>query len=147
MADEKVVDLGKMFALDNRARGFLTTLRALAAVSQPLGDVLATLSREEQRVLVQVIAWRLEGGALLPASAALIHQPLLIGMGLDQLQGIVESLVEGGVLEQVTVSRDKMGNPAQIGWRWPALERLLLQGEEIARGPQLTTLGGAPLRP
>lgn len=47
MADEKVVDLGKMFALDNRARGFLTTLRALAAVSQPLGDVLATLARKE----------------------------------------------------------------------------------------------------
>lgn len=147
MAGNNVVDLSKEFALDNRSKGFLSALRSLAAVSQPLGDVMATMMRDEQRVLAQVIAWRLEGGALLPASAALIHMPLLIGMGLDQLQQIVETLVDNGVLEQVTVSRDKNGNPAQIGWRWPALERLLLQGEEIAKGPQLTTPGGAPLRP
>ena len=145
--DGKVVDLSKEFALDNRAKGFLTALRSMAAVSQPLGDVLAALSREEQRVLMQVVAWRLEGAPFLPASAALIHQPLLHGMGLDQLQQIIEDLCDNGVLVQHVLSRDKAGNPAQIGWSWPALDRLLLQGEQIAKGPQLTTLGGAPLRP
>jgi hypothetical protein len=145
MADN-VVDLSKEFALDVRAKGFLSALRSLAAVSQPLGDVMATMMRDEQRVLAQVIAWRLEGGALLPATASLIHLPLLTGMGLNQLQEIIETLVNANVLEQVTVSRDKAGEPTQIGWRWPALERLLLQGEEIAKGPQLTTPGGAPLR-
>lgn len=146
MADEKVVDLSKEFALHKRTKGFLTSLRALAAVAQPLGDVMATMLRDEQLVLAQVIAWRLEGGAVLPASASLIHMPLLVGMGLDQLQEIIETLCNNGVLVQVTITRDAAGNPKQIGWQWPALERMLLQGEEIAKGPQLTTPGGAPLR-
>lgn len=147
MAGDKVVDLTKEFALDNRAKGFLTALRSLAAVSQPLGDLMATMMKDEQRVLCQIIAWRLEGGIVLPASAALIHMPLLVGMGLDQLQEIIETLCNNNVLQQVTIERDKFGNAERIGWRWPALERLLLQGEEISKGPQLLTPGGAPLRP
>jgi len=146
-SNDKVVDLSKEFALDNRAKGFLGSLRALAAVSQPLGDLMCTMMKDEQRVLAQIIAWRLEGGVALPASAALVHMPLLVGMGLDQLQEIIETLCNNNVLQQITLERDKGGNAAKIGWRWPALERLLLQGEEVAKGPQLLTPGGAPLRP
>lgn len=147
MAGDKVVDLSREFALDNRTKGFLNALRSLSAVSQPLGDLMCTMMKDEQRVLAQIIAWRLEGGMALPASAALIHMPLLVGMGLDQLQEIIETLCNNNVLQQVTTERDKGGNPARIAFRWPALERLLIQGEEVAKGPQLLTPGGAPLRP
>lgn len=138
--------LAKRIAMDNRALGFINAVRSLAAVNQLFGDVLATMTKAEQRVLCQVAAWRIEGGAMLPATASLVHMPLLIGMGLDQLQDVIETLCENDVLEKVVVNHDKAGNVSEMAFRWPALDRLMLEGEKLAKGPELLTLSGRPLR-
>lgn len=142
-----VVDLTQQFQLDNRAKGFLNALRALAAVSQPLGDVLCAMQRDEQRVCCQIIAERLEGAIGMRLRPRLVEEPLLIGMSLDTLQEIVEAMFNADVFQKIVVAEDRKGDVTAMMATWPALERLLLQGEQIAKGPQLTTPSGAPLRP
>lgn len=82
---------------------------------------------------------------MLPATASLVHMPLLVGMGLSQLQEVIETLCENDVLQKVVVATDKQGNPSEVAFRWPALDRLLLHGENVSKGPRLMSLSGAPL--
>lgn len=139
------LDLAKRISMDNRSTGFINAVRSLAAIHQLFGDVLSTMSKAEQRILCQVAAWRLEGAPMLPATASLVHMPLLVGMGLDQIQQVIETLCDNEVLQKIIVATDKKGEVSEMAFRWAALDRLLLQGEQIAKGPRLVGLSGAPL--
>lgn len=141
-----VIVLGNVHGLDNRSTGFLNSIRALAAVIEPLQTVLANIGKTEQRCLLQIIACRLEGGSWLPASESLVRAPFLIGMGFDEIQRGYEVLLDGGVIERMDLRKDRNGNVVEMGFRWPAFERLMEQGDEIAKGPQLTDPQGRSLR-
>lgn len=147
MADDKVVDLSKEFALDDRAKGFLASVRSLAAVTHMVRDILSTLTKAEQRALCQVMAARLEGAAAMTASQNLVRAPLLIGMPFDHIVQVYDDLVTGEVLQTIITGTDKKGQPTSMAFRWEAFERLMILGEEMAAKPQpkFVTPGGAPL--
>lgn len=138
MSNDNVVDLQKHFALDARTHGFFNAIKAIAATLDILGNVVGMMAKSDQRFLCQIIAWRLEGASLLPATQGLTSMPLLVGMGFDEIQMAAERLVAAGVIETAII-------PGGMGFRWPQLEAILEQGKEIAAGPKLTGLDGRPL--
>lgn len=147
MSSNNVVDLAQHFALDNRAHGFIGALKAINAILDPVAKVLGAMNKADQRILMQILAWRLEGGSCLPATQGLVHMPLLAGMSFEVIGERVELMLDAGVLEQVVLSKDAKGNPISMGFRWPALESMLEQGKLIADGPQMVGLDGQPLKP
>jgi hypothetical protein len=146
---DNVVDIRKLVDMDKRVAGFLNSIKALAAVIEPLGTTLSYMGQADQRLLAQIMAWRMEGGPYLPATEGLIHMPLLVGMGFASIAAAAERLVDGEVIVNVPLKTDpKNGNVLETGFRWPALEQLLAQGAHIAAGPQLTAADGVtPLKP
>lgn len=143
---DQTVDLAAKLKLDDRARGFMGAVMALSRVAQPLTLVMMGMSKAEQRFLLQIAAWRMEGAPYLPATNGLAHMPLLTGMGFDQIETVAQGLVESGVVEIIPIKEDEDGEPTSMAFRWPAFERLLLQGMEMAKGPQLVRADGRALR-
>jgi hypothetical protein len=145
MSTDNIVDLKQHFSLDNRARGFFTSIKAIHAVLEVIGNVVTMLDKADQRFLCQILAWRLEGAPYLPATEGLVHMPLLTGMGFAQIQACAERLVVAGIIENIALKQDKQGNVLEMAFRWPQLDTLLEQGKEIAAGPQMIGLDGRPL--
>lgn len=139
--NDNVIDLEKRLATDRRAGGFLNSIRAINAVSEVLGTTIAMMGQADQRFLCQIIAWRMMGGIFLPATEGLVHLPLLVGMGFPSIQAAAERLSENGVIELIPSTE----GGGTMGFRWPTLEKLLAQGDAIARGPQLKDVHGREL--
>jgi hypothetical protein len=125
--NDNVVELGKLFAIDNRARGFFTSLKTAAAVIDALGGVISLLDKSEQRFLCQILAWRIEGAPYLPATEGLVHMPLLVGMGFEEIQRVADTLNDKGIVRTIILKSDSRGNPLEMAFAWPQLEMLLQQ--------------------
>ena len=141
-----VIDLSKSFAVSKPAAALLKRAKAIGLVAEEITNAISMLAHEEQRFLAAMIGWRIEGGHALPASDLLSKLPALHGLEFGSIQSIAERLVENEVIEVVPVETDKAGNTTAVGFVWPALERLMLAGEERAMAPTLTDLNGQPLR-
>ncbi|MES2347009.1 MAG: hypothetical protein V4641_05495 [Pseudomonadota bacterium] len=141
-----VVDLSQSFAMSRPAANLLKRAKAIGLVADQITMVLSQLPHEEQRFLTAIIGWRIEGGMALPASDLLSKLPSLHGLEFGSIQAISERLVENEVIEFVEVEKDAQGITTAGGFVWPALERLLLVGEDRAKTPVLTDLDGKPLR-
>lgn len=142
------VDLKGLIHMDKRARGFVRTIRAIGRMHDALLLTLCTLPPAEQRFLMQILAWRMEGGTMLTATQGLVHMPLLVGMGFDEIKDAADSLVESGIIEFIATKTDDEGNPKAGGFRWPDLDRLLheaLQQDEQAP-PAIVGTDGRALR-
>lgn len=139
-------DLSKLIKLDTRARGFVRSVRAVSKLHDALLLTLCTLPTADQRFLMQILAWRMEGGTMLTATEGLIHQPLLIGMGFSQMKEIADNLIDAGIIEFVATKTDDDGNPLAGGFRWPDLDRMLLHAMEEKDAPTILGANGRALR-
>lgn len=133
--------------LDKRVAGFLNAVKATAIAADSIATMLSLMPVAQQRFLCQLMAWRIEGGSILPATQGLLHMPQLVGMGWDEIQTTVELLLVAEIVSQVVTKTEKDGKtPKAMGFRYPAFERLLLQSQQRVEGPQLTDLAGRPLK-
>lgn len=143
---QNVVDLSVQFAMNKTASAVLTRAAAVGSVADQLLPILSQLKHNEQRFLVAMICWRIEGGMALPASDLLSKLPSLQGLEFGSIQSVAGDLAEAGVIEVVPTAGDDPAHPTAVGFIWPALERFLIVGTENVKGPRLTGLDGAPLR-
>lgn len=118
---------GRDGPLDDRAQAFVAISRMLGgdAVMGPVLLALGNLPRSEQRILCAIMAWRMMGGKTLPASASILHFPMLAGMGMDEVQRATQAMDESGLIEFVPTKADKSGEGMEGGFRWPAFDAVL----------------------
>lgn len=143
---DNVVDLSVQFALNKTAASLLKRAKIIGLVADELTTVLATMTHMEQRFLSAIIAWRIEGGAALPATDLLSKLPALHGLEFGAIQSTAAGLAEADVIEVVPTDHDEKGETTAVAFVWPALERLLHQGEQRIAGSKLTDAHGNPLR-
>lgn len=139
------VSLQAKLALDDRARGFLGAISAMAHVVQPLQLILMALSKAEQRFLLQIAAWRMEGAPNLPATEGVAQFPLLNGMGHDQIDTVANSLAELGIIEIIETT-NRHGKKTGYAFRWPTFEELYRQGAEAAAGPKIVVADASQIK-
>lgn len=141
-----VVDLSVQFALNKTAASLLKRAAIIGMVRDELTTIMSTLTHNEQRFLAAIIAWRIEGGMALPATDLLSHLPSLHGLEFGSIQATAAGLADAEVIEVVETDTDEHGETSRVAFVWPALERLLTQGEERIAGSKLTDSQGNPLR-
>ncbi|MBS0229486.1 MAG: hypothetical protein JSS23_12450 [Proteobacteria bacterium] len=153
MTDLNILDLGQYMAVPPRTRNFLHILRVGHQIAEAFEHTLPALTQTEQKVLVTVAAFRLQG-SLLPADITLLaHCPQLLGVSEGEIMGVVEGLVHNGVLEVSSMVDGEFVDPAtvpksraadvQVCFSWPALERLVIKALEDANRPRIV-VPGAP---
>lgn len=143
---ENVVDLSVQFAMNKSAASLLKRASIIGAVADELTTIICTLNHQEQRFLTAMIGWRIEGGMALPASDLLSKLPALHGLEFGAIQATAAGLAEAGVIDVVEVEHDTKGNTTAVAFVWPALERMMVAGEQRTGGPKLTDAHGRPLR-
>lgn len=134
-----VVDLAARLSLHDSVRPFLTILGAAPAVAEVLEQAFPHSSKEQQRALMAVVAWRIMG-AELPASVELLKRlPVLHGLHAETIQAAFHQLVDAGVL--VFQQHGSEG-----GFAWPALDHIILVALQEADAAKLVDANGHRLR-
>lgn len=134
-----VIDLSARLSLHESVRPFLTILGAAPAVSEVLEAALPGVTKEQQRALVAVVAWRIMG-AELPASIELLRRlPVLHGLHPESIQAAYMQLCEAGVLVFQTHGEEG-------GFAWPALDTVILAALQDADSSRLVDTSGNTLR-
>lgn len=134
-----------------RTRNFLHMLRVGNEIAEAFEHTLPALTQTEQKVLVTVTAFRLQG-SLLPADITLLsHCPQLLGVSEGEIMGVVEGLVANGVLTVSSMIDGEFVDPAtipkaraadvQVCFQWPALDRLVIKALENANRPRIVVPG------
>lgn len=115
-----VVNIASRLRLHETVQPFLTILSASPAVADVLELALPNCTKEQQRALLAVIAWRVMG-AQLPASIELLKRlPVMHAMHEESIQAAFMQLCEAGVL--VFQSHNDGHEGAFV---WPALESII----------------------
>jgi len=151
-----IIDLSAALAVHPRTRSFIHLLRVGEAIGDAFERVLPQLTQTEQRVLVTVIAWRLQG-SLLPASITLLeHCPQLTGIDAEEIQRVVGGIVDCGILSVVARADGEAVDAAalpksrvedvEVYFAWPALEILVTKALDAANRPKIVGADGAPIR-
>lgn len=135
-----VMDLSQRFATDPRVRQMMENVRVFALVADSIGLVMAQLSHKEQRVLAELISFRVQG-EMMPMTLMLKHFPMMRGFSDGEVVSHVGKLVDAGVLVVMEHGKDADNNPQKV-LQWPALERLLSAGAEQLAKPQILTPEG-----
>ena len=134
-----VIDLAARLSLHESVRPFLTLLGAAPAVGEVLEGAFPHSTKEQQRALMAVVAWRIMG-AQLPASIELLKRlPCLHGLHDESIQAAFHQLVDAGVL--VFQQHGEEG-----GFAWPALDQIILIALQEADAAKLVGLDGNRLR-
>lgn len=134
-----VIDLSARLSLHESVRPFLTILGAAPAVSEVLEAALPGVTKEQQRALMAVVAWRIMG-AELPASVELLKRlPCLHGMHPESIQAAFMQLADADVL--VFQKHGEEG-----GFVWPALDQIILIALQEADSAKLVDTSGQRLR-
>ena len=134
-----VVDLAARLALHESVRPFLTILGAAPAVADVLEGAFPHSTKEQQRALMAVVAWRIMG-AELPASIELLKRlPCLHGLHEETIQAAYHQLVDAGVLVF-------QQHGAEGGFVWPALDQIIFVALHEANASKLVDTEGNRLR-
>ena len=136
-----VVDIAARLKLHESVRPFLTLLEAAPKIGEVLEAVLPQVTKEQQRVLLAVVVWRLMN-AELPASIELLKRlPVLHGMHPESIQAAFHQLCDADIL--VFQQHGEEG-----GFLWPALDTIVFVAlqETHAPKPSLVGLDGEKLR-
>lgn len=130
MSTGNVIDLAARLALHESVRPFLTILGAAPAVAEILEGALTHITKEQQRALLAVVAWRIMG-AELPASIELLRRlPVLNGLHPESIQAAFMQLCEADVL--VFQQHGDEG-----GFVWPALDRIIVMALQDMNAPKI----------
>lgn len=130
MSTGNVIDLAARLALHESVRPFLTILGAAPAVAEILEGALTHITKEQQRALLAVVAWRIMG-AELPASIELLRRlPVLNGLHPEGIQAAFMQLCEADVL--VFQQHGDEG-----GFVWPALDRIIVMALQDMNAPKI----------
>ena len=134
-----VVDLAARLKLHETVRPFLTLLEAAPKIGEVLEAVLPQVTKEQQRALMAVVAWRIMG-AELPASIELLKRlPCLHGLHEETIQAAYHQLVDAGVLVF-------QQHGAEGGFVWPALDQIIFVALHEANASKLVDTEGNRLR-
>jgi len=134
-----VIDLSQRLAVHESVRPFLTILSAAPEVAAVLEAAFPHITKEQQRILLAVVAWRIMG-AELPASIELLKRlPVLHGMHPESIQAALMQLCEADVL--VFQKHGEEG-----GFVWPALDQIIVAALQEANAPKIVGLDGDRLR-
>ena len=134
-----VVDLSARLALDPAARPFLILLGAAPAIAEVLEQAFPLVTKEQQRALVAVVAWRLQGAAL-PASIELLKRlPVMAGMHPESIQAAFHQLCDAHVLAF-------QAHGDEGGFAWPALDQIMHIALQEADAAKLVDTSGNRLR-
>lgn len=115
-----VIDIAARLRLHETVRPFLTILSAAPAVADVLELALPNCTKEQQRALLAIIAWRVMG-AQLPASIELLKRlPVMAGLHEESIQAALMQLCEADVLVFQSYSDGREG-----AFVWPALEHII----------------------
>lgn len=144
--DSNVVDLSIQFQTDKGALLVMRRIRAVADISEDVSTILSSLRHDEQRFLTAMLVWKIEGGAVFPASDLLTKLPLLHAMSWSNIQTVAGNLAEAGVIDVVPVETNDKGETTRVGFVWPALERAIEAAMHHADTPKIAGLDGSPLR-
>ena len=134
-----VVDISERLRMDETVRPFLTLLGAAPKVVDVLEGAFPNCSKDQQKALMAVVAWRIMG-AQLPASVELLRRlPQMRGMHPETIQAAFMNLCEAGVL--VFQQHGDEGS-----FVWPALDQIVFVALNEADTPKLVTPDGDRLR-
>lgn len=136
-----IIDLAARLALHESVRPFLTILSAAPDVADVLEESFPHITKDQQRALLAVVAWRIMG-AMLPASAELLRRlPVLHGLHPESIQAAFHQLVDAGVLVFQSFNDSTEG-----GFVWPALDKIILMALSDATAPKIVGLDGDKIR-
>ena len=129
-----VVDLAARLALHESVRPFLTILDAAPKVADVLEAVFPQVTKEQQRALLAVVAWRIMG-AELPASVELLRRlPTLHRMHPESIQAAFHRLCDADIL--VFQQHGEEG-----GFLWPALDTIVFVALQETHAPKTSLVG------
>ena len=130
-----IIDLAARLSLHETVKPFLTILGTAPAVAEVLEEAFPHSTKEQQRALMAVVAWRIMG-AELPASIELLKRlPCLHGLHDETIQASFHQLVDAGVLVF-----QQHGNEG--GFIWPALDQIIFVALQEAGSSKLVGLDG-----
>ena len=138
-------DLDAMLSLDNRVKMAFKALRYADLIHDELAVVMSGLRADEQRLLAQIVFWRISGASHLPTNKGLSVMPLLIGMPIEGIQSAADRLYAADIIEVDELQTDDDGEAKLHGLRWPALDHLLLEMSKKKDTPRLVGADGKPL--
>lgn len=139
MTQNNVIDLAARLSLHDSVRPFLTILGAAPGVAEILEEVLPKVTKEQQRALIAVVAWRIMG-AQLPASIELLKRlPCLHGLHPESIQAAFMQLCDAHTL--IFQQHGEEG-----GFVWPALDQIIQIALKEADSAKLVGLDGSRLR-
>lgn len=134
-----VIDLAARLALHESVRPFLTILSAAPEVAEVLEASFVHVTKEQQRALLAVVAWRIMG-AELPASIELLKRlPVMHGMHPESIQAAFMQLCESDTL--VYQQHGEEGS-----FVWPALDRIIVAALQDANLPKIVGVDGNTIR-
>ncbi len=129
-----VVDLAARLALHESVRPFLTLLEASPKIGEVLEAVLPQVTKEQQRVLLAVVIWRLMG-AQLPASIELLKRlPVLHGLHPESIQAALVQLHDADILAV-------QQHGEESAFVWPALETVVFIALQETHAPKSSLVG------
>ena len=129
-----VVDLAARLALHESVRPFLTLLEASPKIGEVLEAVLPQVTKEQQRVLLAVVVWRLMN-AELPASIELLKRlPVLHGMHPESIQAALIQLHDADI-----IAVQQHGE--ESAFTWPALDAIVFIALQEASAPKTSIVG------
>ena len=129
-----VVDLAARLALHESVRPFLTILDAAPKVADVLEAVFPQVTKEQQRALLAVVAWRIMG-AELPASIELLKRlPVLHGMHPESIQAALVQLHDADI-----IAVQQHGE--ESAFTWPALDTIVYIALQETHAPKTSIVG------
>jgi hypothetical protein len=113
-----VVDLTERLNLHESVRPFLTIIDAGGKIAEILDAVFPALTKEQQRVMIALTAWRIMGAGM-PASIELLRRlPPLHGMHPESIQAALTQLHDANIIAFQTHGDEGF-------FAWPALDLVI----------------------